>query len=373
MKKGIYNICPYIFYQNDQLMKDTCLIPYAFYKEFGYEPVIVTAKKEEYTYLKYLEGLVMDIQPTPNCLDEWIEACKQYILDNYEKIDILFCFGSYSTYTHIVPLYKSVKPEGKVILKLDANSLWMDRIPYENDEYKLFYENCNLITCESRALKKFLSRKWPYKIEYVVNGFMGKPDRGFVPYEEKENIILTVGRLGTKQKANHVLLEAFAKSANQIPGWKLRLVGSITPEFMVYIENFLKQNPNIAHRVTFTGNISDKGILEQEYRKAKIFAITSLQEGGTPNVFSEAALNGCYMVCSNIDAVQEVTNWGRLGKAFQMNNIEELAKILETVCSVEYNDEMKKSCNEIQKYIYTYFDYKIIVRKLMHLLSMEEG
>lgn len=369
--RGIYNFSPYIYYRNEQLMKDCCLIPYMFHKCLAYRAVIVTAKKEEYTYLDLVKGLELEILDTPKDINEWVEMCCNYITDNYEKIDVLFCFGAYPAYCIMVPHYKKLRPDGKVILKLDANIYWMDRIPFQNEEYKQFLGNCDVITVESKKIKKHLSKKWPYKIDYVPNGSFSILPRKRTEYIEKENIILTVGRIGIEQKANDILMEAFRLVADQLPTWKVKLVGGINESFKTYIEDFFAKNPHLKDRIIFTGKIIDKSILENEYKKAKIFALTSIVEGGTPNVWVEAARNGCYMICSNIDAADDATNNEKCGKIFEKSNIAQLAEILVKVC----NDEsyFARGCYDIQEYQEMFFDYEKIVYKLSHLINISTG
>jgi GalNAc-alpha-(1->4)-GalNAc-alpha-(1->3)-diNAcBac-PP-undecaprenol alpha-1,4-N-acetyl-D-galactosaminyltransferase len=369
--KQIYSICPYTYYRNEQFMKDCILLPYTFSKIEDFQTVIVTAQKEEYTYLELLPGLITEIVPPVSSSEQWVDFACSYIRQNYNKIDILFCFGSYVTNQKIIPLYKSLHPKGKVILKLDINSGWADRLSLSIPDLRRMYDNCDLITCESKCMKKLLSEKWPYRIEYVTNGYLEDVSPlHSVDYNQKEKTILTVGRLGSKVKANHILLEAFAKCAETYSDWKIKLVGSIEPEFQHYIEDYYRKHPELSSRVIFTGKISNKEQLNEEYRKAKIFAMTSVSEGGTPNVFSEAARNGCYIVSSEIDAVDEMTYWGQCGKSFPINDLEGLIRIFEEILDKNYEPIMRQSCEVIQEYHRRYFDFKRMAKKLLHLLSL---
>lgn len=371
--KRIYNICPYTYYRNEQFMKDCVLLPYSFSKLYDIQTVIVTAKKEEFIYHKLLPGLIIDIAPAAETPKKWTEFACDYIRKNYRLIDMLFCFGSYETNQAIIPLYKSLRPEGRVILKLDINSGWADRLSLSIPELRAMYENCDLITCESKRMKKLLSEKWPYRIEYVVNGYLDDiTPIPHIAYKDKENTILTVGRLGIREKANHILVEAFIRCADRYPKWKLKLVGSIEAGFADYMDNVYKSYPHLKDRIILTGKILDKQILNEEYKRAKIFALTSIVEGGTPNVFSEAARNGCYMISSDIDAADEMTNWGRCGKKFKINDIDGLVQIFDEVLDDGFEPMMNKTCDNIQNYHRRYFDYKVMARKLMHLLKLSK-
>jgi glycosyltransferase involved in cell wall biosynthesis len=354
-------------------MKDCVILPYTFSRIFDIQTVIVTAQKEEFTYLEYLPGLEVDIAVATDTHEKWIEFASDYIKKNYHLIDILFCFGSYDTNQRIIPLYKELRPEGKVILKLDINSGWADKLSLAIPQLREMYENCDLITCESKRMKKLLSEKWPYRIDYVVNGYLEDISPiYYAPYEDKEDVILTVGKIGTMAKANHILVEAFAGCADRYPNWKLKLIGSIEQDFIEYMNEFYKKHPHLKERVILTGKIVDKQLLNEEYKRAKIFAITSVSEGGTPNVFSEAARNGCYIISSDIDAVDEITNWGKCGKRFQVNDIDGLNKVFQEVLDDSFESVMEESCRVIQEYHRRYFNYRKMARKLMHLLELEE-
>ncbi|QJC53766.1 glycosyltransferase family 4 protein [Paenibacillus albicereus] len=379
MTQGIYNFCPHVSYTNEHLMKDCCLIPYTFHTELGWEAVIVTAPGEELTYHGLLPGLQIDFigqsgdYNNPYVLEEWVAACINYISAHAHKIDFFFCFGPYTSYFSMIDQYKKLRPDGKVILKLDANSTWMDQIPFHQPDHQAFFSRCDLITVESKTLKRYLSKKWPYIIDYVPNGSFKADSLSSkkVRFQDKENVILTVGRLGTAQKATPLLLEAFAQAARLLPDWKLRLVGSWEASFEPYRERYFELHPELRERVTFTGKILDKAILEAEYARAKVFVISSLMEGGTPNVWAEAARNGCYVLCSEIDAVDEATNKGTCGRSFEVGNAAELALAMLDVCRDEHR--LSKGCADIQRYQERYFDYKKIVRKMNLLLTISKG
>lgn len=367
---GIYNFCPYIAYRNEQIMKDPCLIPYAFQQVFGYRAVIVTAIREEYIYQVNVPGLEFEILPDTVNLDDWTTQCCAFIEANYEKIDIMFCFGTYVPYAAMTSTFKKLKPSGKVILKLDANIYWMNRIDFQNTLYKEILENADIITCESHRLKEYLSRKWPYRIDYFPNGYWNWNSNEIVEYEKKENCIVTVGRIGTHQKANEILLEGFAKCANQIPGWKLRMVGSIEPAFEEYLKLYFERNTELIDRVNLTGKIIDKKLLYEEYKRAKIFALTSIYEGGMPNVWAEAAKNGCYIITSDIEAADDAINNGKCGEKFPINDADKLAECLIRACLDE--ERLKRASLEVQQYVNRFFDYKMGVFKLMELLKIRE-
>lgn len=368
-KRGFY-VFPFTekCIKNVTLTQDVGLIPYFMYKKIGYNSVIVSDSDETMPHLKnYVTGLKVDLINPQLSFNEGIY---NYIAINYKNIDTLMLFGIYETYFNHLKFYKRLRPDGKVYLKLDANSGWMDRIDFNDATIINFLNSVDLVSVESRQMKKYLSAKIPYKkIEYIPNGYFNYTDNDSVEFKEKENTIITVGRIGTQQKNNEVLLEAFGLISHEIPNWKLKLVGNIDENFNAYIESYFNKRPDLKNRVIFTGNINCKEDLFNEYKRSKIFALTSIFEGGTPNVYSEAALNGNYIITSNIDGCMDMTNNLKCGDVFDIGDVNGLADILLKRC--QDNEYLESKCKEIQKYVRTYFDYEKIVSKIDYLLNLD--
>ncbi len=319
-----------------------------------------------------LPGAVMDVLSYPDDKPgegiHYIEAYREYVLEHYETMDLLFLFQPMQQYVPVALLYKKLRPDGKIYLKLDANYGWMDRLGAELGELSPLFEVCDVISAEARKLQRLLNKKWPWVVDYIPNGYYGF---GEVPAEvsfaAKENIILTVGRIGTKEKNNEMLLEAFALAAKELPSWSLRLAGSVESGFQQYCAAFFERNPELAGRICFTGLIMDKERLKEEYRRAKLFVLTSLCEGGSPNVYSEAALQGCNVIVTDLDASGDMTGEGQFGITVPSEDVQGLAAALLELCRDE--ERMRENCRKIQTYIRRYFNYDKIVRRLHILLS----
>lgn len=366
----VYAPCPFVSkWTNQQLLKDCGLIPYMLYKIFGYDATMIGVRHGEYPYLeKYLNGMKMEF--FPDCRDD-VELLKhqlEYVYKKYREMDVLVLNGPYLIYQLLVPEYRKLRPDGKIYLGLDASSHWMDRIRWTTPEFSGLLTACDVIATSCRAMQRHLSKKWPrWKIEYVPNGFFNSNGHEIVVSPtSKENIILTVARIGIPEKANDILLEAFARIHAQIPDWKVHLVGSVDNRFRPYIEEYFQQYPQLRERVVFKGLIESKEELFDQYRRAKIFALTSKSEGGAPNVVAEALHHGCYMITSAIDAAPDITNNGALGRTFPIGDAGTLADILREVCS---DDAMLRSLvPEILAYAKNIFDWELIIKRVHHLL-----
>jgi len=337
-----------------ELCKDLGVITMIFNKHLNYNSHILCSKNQE----NYDEVTKENIE-------------MHYIVDDASinnvlgNTDVLFLIGFYDFNLQIIQKYKSINPKGKVYLKLDINVHWLGRIVFGQDTAKLLSE-VTLISAECRNIIKVLDEKWPVKVEYIPNGYYNVGINRNIEYEEKENTIITVGRLGTYEKATEILLQAFKLAASKLTDWKLKLVGSIEPHFQVFIDNFLDSNPELKDRIIFTGRINDRNLIEEEYRKAKIFCLTSRCEG-FPNVFGEAANKGCYIISSDIDPAWDITDDKKYGSITPINDYVSLANEFITVCSNE--ERLETVCRDIQIYTKENFEWIKLCQKIDSFLN----
>ena len=181
----------------------------------------------------------------------------------------------------------------------------------------------------------------------------------------KENVILTVGRIGTDQKQNQTLLEAFAKVASDLPDWRVKLVGGVEESFKPYVKKYFAAHPELKERVIFTGLIADKIELLNEYKRAKIFCLTSNFEGA-PNVAAEALFGGDFIITSAIDAASDMIDDNKCGRVFPIGNVAALAEIFLEVCRDE--KLLLDGSRHAAAYAREQFDANKIVARLNYLL-----
>lgn len=370
-KPSIFCLAPLNGWDNYQLVKNCGALPYIFHKEYGFRSVMVGvcryASPEEYTLLKYLPGVEMDFYT-----DSSVEAKVKYIEQHAWEIDVLVLHGFWPEYTSIVAKYKECNPQGKVYMETDINSHSFDREQWSYPPFLQMLANCDVIGASCRSMQKAVSQKWPCRVEYLPNGFFSFTDIDLsTNYNVKENIILTVGRIGSSQKNNEELIKAFAKIYKKIPDWKLQLTGPTTEDFNKFFNQFcLKNNPGLFHKINLTGSITDKNELMAQYKRAKIFALTSTFEGGTPNVIGEALFNGCYIISSEIDGASDAVNNGLCGKTYPTGNIDALANCLLTACQDEAL--LQNGFDQAISYAHKKMDFKKVIARLYYLLFQED-
>ena len=183
---------------------------------------------------------------------------------------------------------------------------------------------------------------------------------------ERKNVFLTVGRLGTKQKATENLLQAFALCADKID-WNLRLVGNIEESFKSYIEDFFYQNPKLRKRIKFIGTLSDRVAIDAEYRQAKVFVLPSRWES-FGLVLTEAMANGCRLLATDVvPPILELTDKEQFGTIVPPDDVRALADAMVESTKADYS---KKEIQKIMDYAKENFSWDAICEKLY--IKMQE-
>ena len=348
--------------KNFHLLKDVGYIPYIMHKNYSFDSYFVCYKNDNYEYQNtYLKGLKIDFlnKLTGNLvLDSLI-----YIFKNSKKIDVLNFYHFRKAFLIWAFVYKMLNKNGKVYLKLDANES-IKNIKFNKTFDSIFIKmlkNIDLISVETTELHKWLNDNWPRKVEYIPSGFLADEHKKIIEFSKKENIILTVGRIGAEEKANHLLLNAFIKIYDKIPSWKLNFVGQVTDEFKEYADKLIGEDIELKERIRFTGHIVDMDKLNGQYEKAKIFCMTSLFES-FGLVYVEALKNGCYIITSNVLSAKDITNDEKYGSIFQINDEEMLKKHLLKWCNNE--EALKEQCTPIQEFAYENFSWDVIAKKI---------
>ena len=348
------------------LKKDVGMIPYMMSKYYGYESYLVSYKNGDYPHINEMTGLNLRFIPriTGN---ETIDSML-YIIRNAKKIDILHTFHTHRT--RLLALYKFLNKNGISYLKLDANFKSI-RSLYDKSKKKIdvkffllkrLLKSVDIISAESEVIVEGFSKIVGIEVLRLPNGFYDWTEVKKINALEKQNIILTVGRLGTEQKATEDLVDAFVAARKLIPTWVLHLVGPCEKWFEQYVDKLMKEFPDLKDRIVLKGPINDIAALNEEYKKAKVFCLPSRWESfGIVNV--EALSLGCYLLLSDqIPPARELTNDGEFGAVFPSDNKEVLADLLIKVCASLENE--KSIFSRIQEYAFEKFYWPKICKTL---------
>ncbi|MEQ1308514.1 glycosyltransferase [Acinetobacter bereziniae] len=371
MKKKNF-ICIFPQGENIHLIKDVGMIPFVLGKEGYYNTTI--AFYEDQINLPYLRNEVngLNYERIPRLFKYESINILLFLIKNLSKYNIVMFFHGGKGKIFNVLFFKLITLKRmKFYFKLDMDSSEINNnFNKKSIRFKLtkvFSSYIDLLTVESIKMNDFLNKESFYRTKYLPNGYLEEVVNKVDSETEKENIIITVGRLGTNQKDTETFLKALAKL--DLKDWKVKLIGPIAESFQYVIKSFFEENPHLKEKVIFMGNISDRQELKSLYSKAKIFTLTSRNEG-FPLVFPEAIANGCYIVTTDLAPAYDITNNGEYGRLFTIGNDRQLAIILQEVIDgkIDLPDKEK-----IRAYAKKNFDWNAIAQKLYQYLEGKDN
>lgn len=368
--KRFVTIFPYT--ENVHLLKDVGAIPYSFHKYLGYEGVLVSIENGEYPYNEqYTKGLKQEFikGDVQKCKENaWYEfrLMIRYITKHAREIDVLNLYHMTLQHLLLLAYYKALKPKGIAFLKMDADFGGFNRPASEFIEVKRnpikkiirqwVYNRVDIVSAESHEICQRASCIYGREITYVPNGFFEfVADRTDVG--KKENVFLTVGRLGSYQKNTESILRAFAKIYQKC-NWNLVLVGSVEGDFISVMNELLDMHEGLRERVLYKGSISDKAELSRTYDAAKVFLLPSRFESfGLVAVEAQSA--GCYLILSDqVAPCADFTDNDRLGCVIPAEDDDALAE------AMLYATKTEHDYGAAQMYAYEHFTWEKICRDL---------
>lgn len=375
MKKRYKVLCIYWKTENIHLIKEVGMLPYSLYRYYNCDSFIVLDKKKCYPYLdnetKGLKPIFRNSKLSP----AW--GLMLSVLKNHRSMDLLITIHPSFQNLFICGLYLTLNKRGRVYVHLDSDGskplLEENKIKLLILEKLTFQKNKTdriLWGVQNHILKNKIEGKSPFEhVNYVPDGFYDIDDLE-VPYSAKENLIITVGRIGSKQKRTDILLEGFLKVHEFLPSWKLKIIGPIEESFKSYINTYFQQYPQMKNKIQIIGEIRDHKLLYNEYKKAKIFCLTSDYESfGIASV--EALSKGCALVISDYQAAYDITDNEKYGNIFKRKDMDDFVHKLYALASD--SNRMNFICRKGQEYAYTNYSYKSICKSLFQWIDGKDN
>lgn len=365
MKKKNF-ICIFPQGKNIHLIKDVGMVPFMLGKEGYYNTTI--AFYEDKKNLSYLDHEVKGLNyvKIPRLFKYESLNILFFLITNFSKYDIVMFFhGGKGKILNALFFKVLTLKKIKFYFKLDMDSSEINtnfnKKSFKFKFTKKFSSYIDLLTVESKKMNKFLNEKSFYNTKYLPNGYIDEVNIAFE--REKENVIITVGRLGTNQKDTETFLRALEKV--DLKDWKVNLIGPIEESFQPTLKLFYEKNTHLKEKVVFTGNIANRNELKQEYLKAKVFVLTSRNEG-FPLVFPEAISSGCYIVSTDLAPAYDITNNTEFGSLFSVGDDKELAIVLQNIID---NKNILPDVENLRSFAKKNFDWKVIVKNLYQYLE----
>lgn len=371
--------------ENFHLVKDVGQVPYFMYKTEGYDAELIGYRNnEEYPYLnKEVKGLKLNFIPNKGRFLYFELGILSYLWSSSKSIDVLNLFHFKKDNLLYLILYKTLNPKGKAYIKLDMDILFFkgyNAFLYSNYSLKNYilkritkwiFNLTDIFSVETEEAKSYLLKVYPElqnKLICMPNGVDSLYlDTEINPrsWDEKENIIISVGRIGTYQKNTELLLEALKNV--DMKGWKVYVIGPVEESFAPYIAEYFKTNPHLTEYITFTGNITSRAELFEWYNKSKIFCLTSRFEG-FPITFPEVLYFGNYIISTPVSSATEITNHNQYGKIVDPNANEFAMALKECMADGYLNSRGFEACVKFSR---TNFTWPHIIKKLSEKLKKD--
>lgn len=332
--------------------KDVILLPYYLGQALGYHTEIccgyadeleTLVKQEEKEGLKFVRRNL-----TYNPYQRTLVYLK-YLFQNSSRIDLLMCFHwRFETFV-IVMFHRLFNKKGHVYVKLDTSAGIEWDLSYRNIVSKVarkwLYKNClrkvDLFSCETSLAYQNLCQNKDFgklleqKLVMMPNSFdelrlreLGIEERA---YPQKENLMITVSRLGAHQKNTEMLLDALALV--DLKGWKFCFIGPVEESFQRIINEFFGRYPEKRKCVEFVGSQYDKRGLWEYYNRAKVFVCTSRWES-SGIVLNEAKRFRNYIVSTRVGEAEDLID-EKYGTLIRQEDATQLGYILTQIVNGE--------------------------------------
>jgi len=350
-------------FESVHLEKDVGYIPRILALKEEIECEIVCYKNEDNKNISAIDNKVKIIKVENKFISKrfYFLNMLKYITINAKKIDNLMLLHINKGNFWYVFFYKLLNPKGFIYIKFDADIRVKDILEYKSKNIREDFYNyrfmkqfdyvlkkADLLSIETKKIYELLlnyNLKVKDKLLYLPNGFfINNRNYQVKDINEKENIIISIGRFGTYQKNTELLLDSLSK-VKEYKNWKVILIGSIENNFNSNIKEFYKNNPHLKNTVQFLGMLNDKNVIYDYLSKSKIFLLTSRYESFAL-VLTEAAYFGNYIISTDVGVAEDITKSSRIGKIVN-GEVGEVSQILNDV--IENNIELDKYYNEIIK------------------------
>ncbi|MFB0926260.1 MAG: glycosyltransferase, partial [Vicingaceae bacterium] len=310
------------------------------------------------------------------------KAILNYIKKNASEIDVIHFFHLTKETIYYALQYIKYNPKGNIYIKMDVNNDSLEKgIRYSRKNIfnwfhkikeKQFFKSITAISTENPTSLALLKKSFPLlkdKAFLLPNGvnntFLKEQFPSVKSYSEKENVILSVGRIGADDKNFEMLLYAFSQS--NLLNWKLIFVGPVENDFDKKVADILTQKPHLSNNIILTGAIEDRTELYEYYNKSKICCLTSrLESFGI--TFIESMYFGNYVIgTKGMSSFNYISNNLELGSVVDADDENSLSVLLKR----KTNDEEMLAENYLkaQEQIEDKFYWSKIIKPLAQRLA----
>ena len=370
-----------IFYYNDigpqHLYKDVGGIPLALAKYQGWDSdfayVDFNGVIHNPDYEKYVHLVPMDKK------GKAYFSVLKFLWKNARKYDVVNMYHFNKTTLLACAIAKIRNPKVKFYLKCDIGRDSITELLRKNNLVRkigtalLYKMNLfpDVLTVETKQYVDILNQYAKGRMKYLPNGFwgseLGEEDKD-IP---KEKIVLNVGRLEAYEKNIQLLIEAYAKIPAIIrKDWKLILIGSHDQAIDDVAIKVIQDDSSLDGKIVFIGKIDDKALLNEYYKKAAIYALTSRRESFGISLLEALHQANFPIVTDCCDAFYDMLDEGKIGCIVPNNDIVKYSNAL--ISAMDNYSHTLLGGEKSKNYVDQRFDYKIIAQDLNDYLKNTE-
>jgi GalNAc-alpha-(1->4)-GalNAc-alpha-(1->3)-diNAcBac-PP-undecaprenol alpha-1,4-N-acetyl-D-galactosaminyltransferase len=230
----------------------------------------------------------------------------------------------------------------------------------------LFLPHTDWLVVQTNKIKAYFPQRLQTKTSIIYNP-VNEHVFNLVD-ETKSNRIISVARL-YPQKNQKIMIDAFAKIANEFPTYNLIIFGEgpMRGDLEKQIQNLQMQK-----RIFLPGR--SQNVID-EMNKSKLFCLSSDYEGMS-NSMIEAVCVGLPIVSTRVSGTEELVNAGKNGLLVDCGNSNALAAAMENILA---DDEKMKDYSEYSKGMGENFkldnivdQWLIVIKKVINKKSKNE-
>lgn len=354
--------------ENVHLLKDVGMIPEKLSCcNSDVDSYLVTYKNGEYPYVgsKIINTQLVFVKKRLGKIFDGVG----FIIKNSNKIDVLNIYHlNLSSFFYCIAAKLFLKKQSAVYLKLDAGYEEVLKLKKHNLTAwvkKRTIAMADIVSAETKVVVSRFEKELNIKIDFIPNGcFELLPEA--VDCKNKKNRMITVGRLGAFEKNTEFLLDAFVSCADK-HDWELRLIGPFTAQIEEKVADIFKMHPDLIDRIVLTGAVTDRDVLWNEYKEAKIFLLPSKWESFSIATI-EALETGCFlMTSSNVPLMADIIEGGKFGSIVEELSVEKWSS--EITDAILKESDFEYLCNKGYAFVKDNYNWDIIVKNLYSLIK----
>ncbi|MFQ1643430.1 glycosyltransferase family 4 protein [Aeromonas veronii] len=349
------------------LTKDVGMIPMEVSQCSGFDKSLLIYKdKGEDFYNPYEDNIILSPISASSVLSYYMKLFFFVLRRKVTHINIYHM----NKETFIFILMFKVLSRKKVYLKLDFDNRGLAKLITDTKNNKIKWvikrtmlSLVDLASIETNGGYIDLMKIWPNKKLLVVPNAVSPltVSRSISPvkYNERDKVIIIVGRIGAFQKNHEMVVDALLQIRIN-NGWKIKFVGPISEEFKSKIYE-IKKHPD-ADSIEFLGDQNREAVFNL-YSKSRFFLMTSRYEGFSL-AMTEAAYFGNVIISTPVNAVEELTSNKQYGIVIPHNDANALSRCIENIMA---DDSIYEQQYESRlSYVRNSFNLRLKVEEILH-------